>query len=379
MKALFRVVLVLALLLFPLSVQAQEVDEEGFTQQLLEESGAESIAQSLPESTQKLLEQQNLLPGQEGMEQLTPWGVLGLLCQGLGESLGQPLQIFLSAMGVILLYRLFSGFADTGLTDTRPLMNTVAVLCLCGVLLVPCIQFMEQTVEFLSQMGEFVAALTPVYAGLLAASGQAATALSWNTVLIGMVELMSFLASTFLIPLTGVFLALTVVGAAGGQLQLTGFAKTLKKVVLWVFGLLLTVFVGVLTIRSFVSSAADGVSLRTGKYLAGSMLPLVGGAVSDALGVLQGCLGKVTTSVGAFGILALLITFLPMILQVGLMQLSIKLSQGVAGLMEAGRLEGLLEGAGFVLTMLQALLICYGMMLLSALALLLTVGGQVWT
>ena len=90
-------------------------------------------------------------------------------------------------------------------------------------------------------------------------------------------------------------------------------------------------------------------------------------------GVLQGCLGKVTTSVGAFGILALLITFLPMILQVGLMQLSIKLSQGVAGLMEASRLEGLLEGAGFVLTMLQALLICYGMMLLSALALLLTV------
>ena len=49
MKALFRLVLVLALLLFPLSVQAQEVDEEGFTQQLLEESGAESIAQSLPE------------------------------------------------------------------------------------------------------------------------------------------------------------------------------------------------------------------------------------------------------------------------------------------------------------------------------------------
>ena len=96
------------------------------------------------------------------MEQLTPWGVLGLLCQGLGESLGQPLQIFLSAMGVILLYRLFSGFADTGLTDTRPLMNTVAVLCLCGVLLVPCIQFMEQTVDLLSQIGEFVAALTPV-------------------------------------------------------------------------------------------------------------------------------------------------------------------------------------------------------------------------
>lgn len=379
MKILLRLLLLLSLLLAPLSVQAQEVDEDSFTRQLLEESGADSISQSLPESVQELLEQQDLLPGGSGMEQLTPWGVLNLLCQGLGESLGQPLQLLLSAIGVILLYRLFSGFADTGLTDTRPLMSTVAVLCLCGVLLVPCIQFMEQTIDFLEQMGQFVAALTPVYAGLLAASGQAATALSWNTVLIGMVELMSFLATTFLVPLTGVFLALTVAGAAGGQLQLSGFAKTLKKVVLWVFGLLLTIFVGVLTIRSFVSSAADGVSLRTGKYLAGSMLPLVGGAVSDALGVLQGCLGKVTTSVGAFGILALLVTFLPMMIQVGLMQLAIKLSQGVAGLLEAGRLEGLLDGAGFVLTMLQALLICYGMMLLSALALLLTVGGQIWT
>ena len=217
MKILLRLALVLAILLFPLSVQAQEVDEEGFTQQLLEESGADSLTQSLPESARQILEEGNYLPGQEGMDQLTPWGVLNLLCQGMGESLGRPLQLLLSAMGVILLYRLFSGFAETGLTDTRPLMSTVAVLCLCGVLLVPCIQFMEQTVDFLSQMGEFVAALTPVYAGLLAASGQAATALSWNTVLIGMVELMSFLAATFLIPLTGVFLALTVAGAAGGQ------------------------------------------------------------------------------------------------------------------------------------------------------------------
>lgn len=379
MKILLRLLLLLSLLLFPLGVQAQQVDQDAFTKQLLEESGADSLAQSLPQSTQQLLENQDLLPDGSGLEQLTPWGVLQLLGQGLGESLTQPLQLLLTALGIILLYRLFSGFAQTSLTDTRPLMSTAAVLCLCGTLLIPCIRFMEQTVDFLEQMGRFVAALTPVYAGLLAASGQAATALSWNTVLIGMVELMSFLASTLLVPLTGVFLALTVAGAAGGQLQLSGFAKTLKKVVLWVLGLLLTVFVGVLTIRSFVSSAADGVSLRTGKYLAGSMLPLVGGAVSDALGVLQGCLGKVTASVGAFGVLALLVTFLPMILQVALMQLAVKLSQSVAGLLEAGRLEGLLEGAGFVLTMLQALLICYGMMLLSALALLLTVGGQIWS
>ena len=119
-------------------------------------------------------------------------------------------------------------------------------------------------------------------------------------------------------------------------------------------------------------------SLRTGKYLQAVCFHWWG-RCQRRTGSLQGCLGKVTTSVGAFGILALLVTFLPVIIQVGLMQLSIKLSQGVAGLLEASRLEGLLEGAGFVLTMLQALLICYGMMLLSALALLLTVGGQIWT
>lgn len=166
--------------------------------------------------------------------------------------------------------------------------------------------------EFLSQMGEFVAALTPVYRRTVGRfrTGRHGIKLEHGAHRHGGIDVLSGLHLSDP-PHRGV-LALTVAGAAGGQLQLTGFAKTLKKVVLWVFGLLLTVFVGVLTIRSFVSSAADGVSLRTGKYLAGSMLPLVGGAVSDALGVLQGCLGKVTTSVGAFGILALLITFLPM-------------------------------------------------------------------
>ena len=241
MKILLRLALVLALLLFPLSVQAQEVDEEGLLSSFWKKVGRIPCP-ILPESARRFWRAKP--SGQEGMDQLTPWGVLNLLCQGMGESLGRPLQLLLSAMGVILLYRLFSGFAETGLTDTRPLMSTVAVLCLCGVLLVPCILFMEQTVDFLSQMGEFVAALTPVYAGLLAASGQAATALSWNTVLIGMVELMSFLLHLFNSPHRGIF------GFDGSRSRRRTasahwFCQDLKKVVLWVFGLLLTVFVGV--------------------------------------------------------------------------------------------------------------------------------------
>ena len=181
--------------------------------------------------------------------------------------MGRPLQLLLSAMGVILLYRLFSGFAETRSHRYS--------------------SFDEYCGSTLSLWGA-VGALHSVYGtngGLpLSDGGVCSGAHSGLCRTVGCFGTGRYcfklehrpdrhggtdvlFATTFLIPLTGVFLALTVAGAAGGQLQLTGFAKTLKKVVLWVFGLLLTVFVGVVTIRSFVSSAADGVSLRTGKYL----------------------------------------------------------------------------------------------------------------
>ena len=233
---------------------------------------------------------------------------------------------------------------------------------------------MGLTEDELPQVGDFLLSFIPVFTGIISVSGKPLSAFAYNATLVGVVEAVSFTAQNLLIPLSGVYLALCLTGAVSDQIQIGGITRSIKKVVLWALGFLMTIFIAILTIKSFVANSADSVTLRAGKYLIGSFVPVVGGAVSDALTVLQGSFAVVRSTVGAFGILAILICFLPGIVSILLMNAALKIAQIVSDMLNVKRVSGLLEATSFVLTLMQSILICYGVMVLISISLMLVLG-----
>lgn len=72
-------------------------------------------------------------------------------------------------------------------------------------------------------------------------------------------------------------------------------------------------FVGLLSIKGLLAGAADSAVAKGAKFLIGSFVPVVGGAVSDALGSIVSSLSLVRGATGAFGILAVLLIALPVL------------------------------------------------------------------
>lgn len=134
-------------------------------------------------------------------------------------------------------------------------------------------------------------------------------------------------------PLLGIFLAFCIAGSLNSQINIGGIISTVKKVVVWTLGFLLTIFVGLLTIRGIVAGSADTVATKTTKFLLGSFVPVVGGALSEALNSVQGCMGVIRSSVGSLGIIVCVLTFLPLLLTILLLMGTLHLSAGVAELM----------------------------------------------
>ena len=82
----------------------------------------------------------------------------------------------------------------------------------------------------------------------------------------------------------------------------------------WALGLVLILFIGLMTLQTSVSAAADTVTAKSAKYLLGSLIPVVGSSVSDAVMAARGCIDLIRTSVGGFGILVIAAIFLlPMV------------------------------------------------------------------
>ena len=75
-----------------------------------------------------------------------------------------------------------------------------------------------------------------------------------------------------------------------------------------------------------VASGSDTVASKAAKFLIGSVVPVVGGALSDAFGATQGYLRLLKATVGVFGILIALMTFLPVFLQTVLWYFTVNLA-----------------------------------------------------
>lgn len=342
-----------------------------------EQSGANDLFDDLPPSTRELLERmgiQNL--DSDAFTQLGFLDFIKLIFAQLTAVIRTPLLLLCTTLGMVLLAS-FIGVLRSSVKDgSQELFTVVAVLCVAGVILSPIAKMLRETVSLIEEINPFMLGFIPVYAGIVAASGKPVSAFTYNTMLVSATQLISYLLTHTMLPLMSIFLAVSVMGATNNHINVSVIAKSLRTTLLWAMGLFLTIFVALLTIRSFVATAADTVAFRAGKFVASSLIPVVGGAVSESLSVVQGSLGVIRATVGAFGILVVLLIFLGGILELFLMGLALKISAAVSDMLEIETVKKLLESAHFVISLLLAVLIFFALMLIISISLILVMGGM---
>ena len=137
----------------------------------------------------------------------------------------------------------------------------------------------------------------------------------------------------------------------------------------------MTIVVGFLTVQSLVASSSDNVTTKAAKFMISSTVPVVGGALSEALGTVKGCVSLLRSSVGYFGIFVVVATFLPLLLELVVWSLITKLGSLCSQLFSFKQLGGLLDGMGAAIGVMMALLCSYALLLILSTTILLLLGG----
>lgn len=200
--------------------------------------------------------------------------------------------------------------------------------------------------QALERMDAFSRVLLPTMAVATAASGApgGASARQMATMLFSSV-LMTVIAR-LLLPLCYAYIAACVAHAAIGNEGLKRIAGALKWVVTSVLTILLIGFVGYLTVSGVIAGTADALAIKTAKFAVSSMVPVVGGILSDASETVLAGAGILKNTVGVFGMLVVLSICLVPFLQLGIHYLTYKLTAALAATVAEGRVAGLIDGIG---------------------------------
>ena len=199
--------------------------------------------------------------------------------------------------------------------------------------------------EAIGQLSSFMVALLPAIVGLLAASGAPTTAGLLQPVILGALDAVALLIRSLVFPLLLLAAVLDIVGAFSPQFRLTSLTGLMRQVALGLMGVLLTIFLGVVTVQGAAGAVADGVALRAAKYATKAFVPVVGGLFADAAEIVLSSSFLLRSGLGMVGLLAVaLIAAVPVLKMLALWlvyRLAGALAQPVGGEATAQVLGGL--------------------------------------
>lgn len=163
----------------------------------------------------------------------------------------------------------------------------------------------------ISDMTHFMMAMMPLVLTMLASMGNLATVSIMHPLIVFMIHAVGNLVHVFIFPLLFFSAVLHIVSTLSDKYKVTQLAVLLRNVALGTLTAALTVFLGVISVQGATSGIADGVTLKTAKYVAGNFVPVVGRMFSETTDTVLSASLLLKNAIGIAGVLivALLAAF----------------------------------------------------------------------
>ena len=304
----------------------------------------------IPPELEKSLSDAGITPQSIDSEALSVDKVISNVTGMLWESIKSPLKLLISLISVTLLCSIANVFADNTSGNLKTVFSLVSVLACSTITVSAASDSLTAASKTLESGSVFLASFIPAFAGILATSGHVSSAAMFNTVVMGGAQGYMQLASKILMPVSMSILGISLAGSVCGELKLETLAQAVKKTVIWILGLIMTVFVALLAMQSFITVPSDNVGIKAARFTVSNGVPFIG--------IITG------------GVL-----ILPSIISVLCYKLAFSLAASFSDLFGISQLTGLMKCAEGVSSIITAMLVSFLLMAVISISLMIFMAG----
>ena len=322
------VIFLCALLLFlliPVSSYSMDYSEEEYNK-TLSSYDLSSFEKELDTDTYKMLDELGVLDfSYESITGLSFNDIVGLLKSLFQKKAELPIKSSVTVLVFILLSAFLQSLKAESDDSVNMIYSTATALLVATVVLVKLTSTVSLASMAISVASNFVYAFIPVFCSIVVASGGITTGFSTNTTLLILAQGLSFISSNIFMPIVNCYLALGVTSSLRYELNLDKLLSSVKKIITTCISFVSGVFVSVLSVKTAVAGRADMLGLRSIRFAINSVVPVIGSSISEGLLSIQAYSSLIKSSVGIVGVVAVVLVFLPSIIEVVLWRISLTL------------------------------------------------------
>ena len=228
--------------------------------------------------------------------------------------------------------------------------------------------------DVIVQIATFMDKVLPLLAALLIASGGLTQAATMDPIILGATILIPKIYLNIIIPLILITFVLQFANNISTEPKLSNLCGLIKKSTVWIQGFIITVFIGVLTIRGISSSTIDAVTLKTTKFTIDNFIPIVGKSLSDAISSVAGYSLIIKNAIGSIGLIVIILIIIYPIIKIVLSSLIFKLSAALLEPITDKRITSSIAAAGESLILIMSCVLCVSLMFFVLIAIMISAG-----
>ncbi len=314
MKKTCCIILIILILLVPQVVYSSAED---ILQEQTEELNISSFIQEADKYTQNIFPELNI--GELFNSAITGKIDNGIIYRAIVSIIGKEVASGITALGSILviivihsILKTFSeGLNNKGISQITYYVEYILIVTLIMTNFTSIIEITKQTIQ---NLVGFMNSLIPILITLMITTGNITTANVVQPVILFLIGFIGNGIITIILPLLLISTVLGIISNISNKIQINKLSKYFKSSIVWVLGIVLTVFVGVLSIEGTLTSSVDGITAKTAKAAVSSFIPIVGKILGDAVDTVIGCSAVLKNAVGLVGIVIIIgICILPII------------------------------------------------------------------
>ena len=363
MKRVINIFIIILICLSPVS----KADNEETLKEQQEEFGITNFIQDAQEYSGEFFEEtdidtilKNALKGEVDNSSLGK-RILSLL----GKEVLSGIRAVLTILVIVMIHSILKSISESLENENiAKLIYYVQYILIITVVMTNFSEIITMVRETCTNLVGFMNLLVPLLISLMLYTGSITTSGVLEPIILFMINFMGNIIQNVILPFVLIFASLVIISKISDKVQIDKIAKFFKSGIVWFLGIVLTIFVGVVSLEGTLSSSVDGITAKTTKAIVSSAIPVVGKILGDAVDTVLGCGIILKNAVGLLGVIIVIGICIMPVIKLTILTIAYKLLSGVCEPIADTKIVGLLDQIGDIFKILLSILCSISVMLI---------------
>ena len=378
-KILLHILILFVLASFPFS----KVNAESLTLQMIQQEketfGISSFIDETKKYTNDFFEDMNIsdVINSAITGKIDNNKILKKLLKIFGKEIVSSLKTIIAVLVIVLIHSIIKAVADN--LETSNISKTIYYVQYILIVTIVMSNFSDLILSITSTIQNligFMNSLVPLLITLMIYTGNIATSSLLEPIILIIIEFISNIILTLILPGVSIITALMVVSKLSDKVQIGKLTKFFKSSIVWFLGIILTVFVGVVSLEGTLASSVDGITAKTAKAAVSSMIPVVGKILGDSVDSVLGCGLVLKNALGVVGVIIIIGICATPIIKLSVLTIMYSLSSAIIEPLADEKIVKLLEDFSGIFKLLLGILCAVAVLLIIGTTLVIKISNS---